>query len=166
MRALTAAIIRRLKTWWHSYVHLGRGHITNNVCLIDLHIHVGSAFYNRMTLTLDLWTSGSMHGEILPRNICETTFGVDNSTRFPFKARRTQTHTNIHIDTHRQTRRYRRHRSPYLRIGAAGGGRANYIVYIAHAHHQWACLHPPSANAEPERERVYLSYTASANQTW
>ena len=35
-----------------------------------MHTHAGSTLYNPVPLTFDLWTSGSMHAELLPKSIC------------------------------------------------------------------------------------------------
>jgi len=64
---------------------------------IDMQIYVGNAFYNFVTLTFDLLTSGSVHAK--PR-FCRgyyisTEFGVHSSSRFAF---RVHTHTDRQID--------------------------------------------------------------------
>ena len=57
--------------------------------------HFASGLLNSATLTFDLLISGSMHAERLPYIEC-TEFGVDSSSRFPFRAR---THTDPHTVT-------------------------------------------------------------------
>jgi len=42
-----------------------------NLCsLIDMHIHVGSTFDNRVAFTSDLLSLGSIHAEWLPNTVC------------------------------------------------------------------------------------------------
>jgi len=66
---------------------------------IDLHAHAGSAFDNHVTLTFDLFTSGSMHAQRLPCTVAYALykFGVGSSSRFPFRV-----WTNKHTDTQTQ----------------------------------------------------------------
>jgi len=49
----------------------------------DIHTCAGSAFDNRVILTFDLFTSGSVHADCM--DFIET--GVDSSSRLPFRAR-------------------------------------------------------------------------------
>jgi len=44
--------------------------LENLSSLVDVHTLAGGAFHNRVTLTFDLLTSGSMHAEQLPLTAC------------------------------------------------------------------------------------------------
>jgi len=60
----------------------------------------GSVICNHVTLTFDPFTSTSIHAEWLPWSM-RTTFGVDSSSRFSFRAwSNTQRHTKVTLTTH------------------------------------------------------------------
>ena len=58
--------------------------------------HAGSAFADRVTLTFDLLTSGSMHTERLPWSICVPSLVLIPQVVFLLERGHTDTHTHIH----------------------------------------------------------------------
>jgi len=77
----------------------------NKLCSpIDKHTHAGSIFNNRVTLTFDLSTTGSMHAERLPGAVCLPRLVLIAQAVFPLERGHildTQTHKVADATDHR-----------------------------------------------------------------